>query len=246
MERGSETLGISVVIPAYNEAGRIASTVEAAVEFVRGEGGGEVIVVDDGSRDETAALVDNFRRDHPEVKLLRNERNRGKGYSVRRGMLEARGSLRLFCDADGSTPLREARKLFARLEGGEADVAIGSREMPDSDVARPQPRYRRVMGWVFRKLVAALVVRGFRDTQCGFKAFRAEAARDVFRRLRLDGFAFDVEAIFVARRLGYRVVEVGVRWLDSGQSRVRPVRDALRMLRDLFRIRLNALRGRYG
>jgi len=170
------------VIPAFNEADGIVSTLEAAVAFLREEAiEGEVIVVDDGSRDETAALVDNFRRDHPEVKLLRNERNRGKGYSVRRGMLEARGSLRLFCDADGSSPLREARKLFARLEGGEADVAIGSREMPDSDVARPQPRYRRVMGWVFRKLVAALVVRGFRDTQCGFKAFRAEAARDVFR-----------------------------------------------------------------
>jgi len=216
------------------------------VAFLREEGlEGEVIVVDDGSRDETAARVGAFARAHPEVKLLRNESNRGKGHSVRRGMLAARGSLRLFCDADGSTPFTEARKLFARLEGGQADVAIGSREMPDSDVARPQPRYRRAMGWVFRKLVAALVVRGYRDTQCGFKAFRGEVAEAVFRRQCLDGFAFDVEAIFVARRLGYRVVEVGVRWLDSGRSRVRPVRDSLRMLRDLFRIRINALRGRY-
>jgi len=246
VERGSESVGLSVVIPAYNEAANIRSTLEAALAFLGEEGGGEVIVVDDGSTDETGAVVEALAREHPQVRLLRNERNRGKGHAVRRGVLEAKGRLILFCDADGSTPFSEARKLFARLESGEADIAIGSREMPDSDLARPQPRYRRVMGWVFRRLVAALVVRGFRDTQCGFKAFRAEAARDVFRRLRLDGFAFDVEVVFVARRLGYRVAEVGVRWLDSGQSRVRPVRDSLRMLRDLFRIRLNALKGRYG
>ena len=236
------------MIPAFNEARRIGATLEAVAGYLRDRNTeAEVIVVDDGSEDDTVALVTRYAEEHPvpPVRLVHNGANRGKGYSVRHGVLEAEGNVVLFTDADGSTPIAEAPKLLRRLASGEADVAIGSRELPESDLALPQPRHRRLMGWVFRNLVRLLVVRGFRDTQCGFKAFAREAARDVFGRQTLDGFAFDVEVLFLARRLGYRVAEVPVRWLDSRHSRVRVGRDSLRMFLDLFRIRLRALRGRY-
>jgi len=239
-------LALSLVIPAYNEGQRIAATLDDAVAYLARQGiGSEIVVVDDGSADETAAVVGRYVESHPMVRLLRNERNRGKGYSVRRGMLDARGGVALFSDADGSTPLSELPKLLAALEPGGADVAIGSRELPGSDLAVPQPRHRRAMGWVFRNLVRLIVVRGFRDTQCGFKAFRREAAQRVFRLQTLDGFAFDVEVLFIARKLGCRVAEVPVRWLDSPESRVRVARDSSRMFLDLLRIRLRAMRGAY-
>ena len=242
----SATPQLSVVIPAYNESRRIGPTLDATLAFL-GQAGldGEVIVVDDGSADDTAALVTRYAESHPCVRLLQNGSNRGKGYSVRHGALDARGEVVLFSDADGSTPLSETPKLLAALEAEGADVAIGSRELPGSDLAVPQPRHRRAMGWVFRNLVRLIVVRGFRDTQCGFKAFRREAAQRVFRLQTLDGFAFDVEVLFIARRLGYRVVEVPVRWLDSPESRVRVARDSSRMFLDLLRIRLRAMRGAY-
>lgn len=237
---------LSIIIPAYNESRRLANTLGAALAYFADSGlAGELIVVDDGSSDGTAEIVESYATSHPQVRLLRNDGNRGKGYSVRRGMLEARGRVALFSDADESTPLTEASKLLAAIESGEADVAIASRELPASDLARPQARHRRVLGWFFRQLVRLIVVRGFRDTQCGLKAFRREVAREVFQRQRLDRFAFDVEVIYLARRLGYRVVEVPVRWLDSRESRVRPVRDGLRMVYDLLRIRLRALWGAY-
>jgi len=237
---------LSIVIPAYNESADIEAAVEAALAYLaRAAPDGEVIVVDDGSTDDTAELVAAYARAQPRVRLVRNERNRGKGYSVRRGVLEARGDIVLFSDADGSTPLSEAPKLLDALRSGGADVAIGSRALPESRLERPQPWLRRTMGWVFRNIVRLLVLRGFRDTQCGFKAFRAQAAREVFSRQSLDGFAFDVEALFIARRLGYHIKEVPVRWLDSRDSRVHPLRDPARMFCDLLRIRFRALRGRY-
>jgi len=237
---------LSVVIPAYNESPRIGATLDAALAyFEQSHTRGEVLAVDDGSRDGTAEAVARYAETHPAVRLLRNGSNRGKGYTVRHGVLEARGAVVLFCDADGSTPMTEASKLLAAIEADAADIAIGSRALPGSDLARPQPGFRRAMGWAFRNLVRAIVLRGFRDTQCGFKAFRREAAHDVFRRQTLDGFAFDVEVLFIARRRGCRVVEVPVRWLDDRDSRVRPGRDSARMLADLLRIRWRALRGVY-
>ncbi|HPD13602.1 MAG TPA: glycosyltransferase family 2 protein [Planctomycetota bacterium] len=237
---------LSIVIPAYNESADIEAAIEAATAFLaQSRTPGEVIVVDDGSTDDTAALTARYAASQPAVRLLRNGRNRGKGYSVRRGVLEARGEVILFSDADESTPFSEAPKLLAPIAAGAADVAIGSRALRESRLELPQPWMRRVMGWVFRNLVRLLVMRGIRDTQCGFKAFRAAAAREVFPRQTLEGFAFDVEVLFIARKLGYHIVEVPVRWLDSHDSRVRPLRDPVRMFLDLLRIRLRAWRGAY-
>ena len=239
-------LALSIIIPAYNESADIEAAMEAAEAYLRDSGlRGEVIVVDDGSTDDTAQLVARHAEQHPAVRLLRNDRNRGKGYSVRHGVLAARGEVILFSDADRSTPFSEAPKLLAALESGGADVAIGSRALPESRLELPQPRLRRVMGWVFRNLVRLIVLRGLRDTQCGFKAFRAAAAREVFRRQTLEGFAFDVEVLFISRQLGYHIVEVPVLWRDSHDSRVHPLRDPVRMFLDLLRIRLRAVRGAY-
>ena len=239
-------LQISYVVPAYNEQGRIAPTLDAALQHLRDTGmAGEIIVVDDGSTDGTADLVADYAATHPRVRLLRNDANRGKGYSVRRGALDAEGEVVLFTDADGSTPMSETPKLLAPIAAGEADVAIGSRELPGSQLERPQPRYRRFIGGACRWLVRLIAIGGFRDTQCGFKAFRRDVAQEVFSRQTLDGFAFDVELLVIARRLGYRILEVPVRWLDSSYSRVSPLADSARMLRDLFRIRLQARRGIY-
>ena len=237
---------ISYVIPAYNESARLGATLDAILDYLREAGlRGEIIVIDDGSTDSTADVVSGYAATHPQVRLLRNAVNRGKGHSVRRGALAADGQVVLFCDADGSTPVSETAKVLAPLDAGEADVAIASRELPGSRLERPQPWRRRFIGGVFRWLVRLIAIGGYRDTQCGFKAFRRDAAQAIFSRQTLDGFAFDVELLFIARRLGCRVAEVPVRWLDSQDSRVDPLRDSLRMLRDLFRIRLRALAGAY-
>ncbi len=224
---------VSIIIPAFNEEGRLPATLERVGGYLAGRPWeSEVIVVDDGSADGTADLADAA----PGVTCLRNDGNRGKGYSVRRGMLAATGDVALMSDADLSTPIEDLDKLLARIDAG-ADIAIGSRAMRDSDVQIPQPIHRRFMGFVFRWCVRIITVGGFRDTQCGFKAFTAAAAKAVFERTRMDGFSFDVEVLYLARRLGLRADEVPVTWRDAEGSRVSPIRDSLRMFRDLLRIR---------
>ena len=231
---------LSIVIPAYNEERRLRSSLESVVAFCRRElDEWEVIVIDDGSRDRTGAIASEF----PEVRCLRSATNRGKGQSVRRGMLEARLDPVLFSDVDLSTPIEEALDLL-RAVGDGADVAIGSRRRSAAKTVR-RSRFRKLQAAVFRWLVKAIVLRGVHDTQCGFKAFRREAALAVFPVQRLEGWAFDVEVLFLARRLGYRVVEVPVRWEAAGESRLTRL-SAFQMLRDLFRIRWYALTGRYG
>jgi len=233
---------LSVVIPAFNEAERLPPTL-ATIRRYLDEGGRpyEILVVDDGSRD---ATVERARQaGGPVVTVLSNEVNRGKGYSVRRGMLAARGDLRLMCDADLSTPIGEFPRLLARLDEGH-DVAIGSRALPDSRVEVRQPLYRESMGRLYNRLVRLLLLSGLHDTQCGFKLFTAQAARASFEPARLDGFSSDVETLFIARRRGLRIAEVGVTWRNDAASRVGMGRGALAFF-DLLRIRANELRGRY-
>jgi dolichyl-phosphate beta-glucosyltransferase len=241
-------MDLSVVVPAYNEERRIGPTLARIVGYLAGRPGtAEVLVVIDGSRDGTGSVVRQVtrevRREVP-VRLLDRGTNSGKGACVRRGMLAARGDLRLFSDADLSTPIEEVERLAAAVRAG-ADLAIGSRRLPDSRVATPQPLSRRIMGGLFSWCARRLLVPGIRDTQCGFKLFTADAARRLFARQHIEEFGFDVELLWIARRLGLRVAEVPVTWHDDPRSTVRPISDAVRMLRDLARIRLADRRGSY-
>jgi dolichyl-phosphate beta-glucosyltransferase len=236
---------LSVVIPALNEERRLAPTVREAVAFLRGRGGSfEILVVDDGSRDGTSALVRRLAEEAGEVRLIRLAQNSGKGLAVRTGIVNSRGGLVLFADADGATPISELTRLEAALAQG-ADVAIGSRALHSPETVVHARWYRRLMGRTFHALVRGLTVRGIRDTQCGFKLFRGEVAHDLFSRMRMSGFSFDVEVLLMAQRQGYRIAEVPVNWTHKPGSRINLLRDSLRMARDLFVIRANALRGEY-
>lgn len=236
---------LSIVIPAYNEEKRIPSTIEKISEYMKGRFRGfEILVVDGGSRDYTVTFVRRMIFKFPAVRIIKNEHNMGKGHAVRAGVMEARGELILVSDADLSTPISELEKLMARIDGG-ADIAIGSRRLKGSELMIPQPWYRERMGRIFNILVRTLVMGGIMDTQCGFKLLRREPARRIFGLARLNGFAFEVEALYLARILGYKTSEVPVIWLDSPSSRLSPVGDPINMVSDLFRIRLNRILKRY-
>jgi dolichyl-phosphate beta-glucosyltransferase len=214
---------LSIVIPAYNEARRLGPTLARLGAFLQSaERGVEVLVVDDGSRDATAEVA---RRAADAaglpLRLVRREQNRGKGASVREGMLAARGARRLMCDADLSTPIEELARLEAALETG-ADIAIGSRDLPASRLEPPQPPARRLAAWIFRALRRRLLLADLRDTQCGFKLFTAAAAADLFARVTVDGWLFDCEVLALARQRGYRIREVGVLWRNDRDTRVWP------------------------
>ncbi|MEA3365210.1 MAG: dolichyl-phosphate beta-glucosyltransferase [Candidatus Hydrogenedentes bacterium] len=233
---------LSFVIPAYNESRRIGETLAKTLTyFKRQDYDWEVIVVDDGSTDGTAAFV---RRSFPGVRVIEYTPNQGKGYAVRTGMLAAEGDYRVFSDADGSTPVEEIEKLWARLEDG-ADIVIGSRTVPEADVQVRQALYRQTMGRIFNVFVQLLAIKGFPDTQCGFKGFTRAAAVDIFPRMAIQGFGFDAEALFIARKHGFRIDQVGVKWLNSPASSVNAVCDSACMLRDLVRIRLRDTRHQY-
>ncbi|MEK7404446.1 MAG: dolichyl-phosphate beta-glucosyltransferase [Acidobacteriota bacterium] len=238
---------ISIVIPAYNEEQRLPATLSSVLAYLSGRqwSSVEVLVVDDGSSDSTAACVEEYRRSHSEVRLLRNPGNRGKGYSVRHGMLEARGDWILFSDADLSAPIEELDKLLAAARAGSALVAIGSRALDRSLIAVHQSAFREWAGRIFNLLMRLLVGLSFWDTQCGFKLFEARAAREVFGRQRIERFGFDVEALYLARKLGFKTVEVPVRWSHAEGTRVSMRRDSVAMFLDLLRVRWWDWRGYY-
>jgi dolichyl-phosphate beta-glucosyltransferase len=235
---------LSIVVPAYNEASRLPSTLLKLAEFCEGLGSAEVLVVDDGSRDQTAALAEEFARAHPNVRVLRNPGNRGKGYSVRHAMLEAAGGWILFTDADSSSPIGEAAKLFAAVEREQSAGAIGSRALDRSLVGVRQAAMREWSGWLFNLVMRMATGLPFRDTQCGFKLYRRDAAQAIFSRQKLDGFGFDVEDLFIARRLGLKVVEVPVVWNNVEGTKVGALSGA-RAFWDLVLIHWWHIRGHY-
>ena len=225
---------LSIVLPAFDEELRIERSLRRLIEFADGRAGGiELLVVDDGSRDATAERVAAIGGER--VRLLRLAENRGKGAALRAGVAATRGARVLLTDVDLSTPITELARLEAAL--ADADIAIGSRALPDSRITRRQPRWRELAGKTFNLAVRALGVPGFRDTQCGFKLLRGDAARPLFAEMEIDRFAFDVELVWLAVRRGLRVVEVAVEWRDESGSRVRLLRDGGRMLADVVRLR---------
>ena len=239
-------LELSIVIPAYNEERRIRPTLIRIDDFLARSGlSYEILVVDDGSTDGTAALVHRLAARRPTMRCLEARPNRGKGSAVRLGMLAARGAIRLMCDADGSTPAQEIPKLVNPIRLGQTDIAIGSRYADGATVAQPQPFYRIWWSRLANYVVQRTVVPGIVDTQCGFKAFTADAARGIFRRTRIDGWAFDLEALALARRYGYSIREIAVSWSDDRRSKINPLADAWRVVRELVLIRRNLRRGVY-
>jgi glycosyltransferase involved in cell wall biosynthesis len=235
----------SIVIPAYNEARRITATLEKVLAYVAGQGwAAEVVVVNDGSRDETAAIVSGFAARNPAVRLVENPGNHGKGFSVRNGMMQARGQWLLFTDADLSSPIEEAPKLVDALRAG-ADVAIGSRWLERQSQTKRQPLYRQIIGRVFNGLLQGILRLPYKDTQCGFKAFTHAAAQELFSRQLVDRWAFDPELLFLARKLRMKVEEVPVAWAHDKLSTIRPFRDGPRMFWELLLVRWYAATGRY-
>ncbi len=244
--RSDSVPDISVVIPAYNEAERLPGTLLAAENYFGTRNlSREILIVDDGSQDDTVKICANLRDKITGLQILCNGRNRGKGFSVRHGILEASGPFVLMMDADQSSPMEELDKLLPPVRDGQSDIAIGSRSLKESQILVHQPLYREPLGFLYNNIIQLLVLKGIQDTQCGFKLFRREVARDVFSRGRLSGFAFDVEILFIARQLGYRITEIPIRWQNDANTKIRILRHGSSMLADLFRIRWNDWKGRY-
>ena len=235
----------SIVIPAYNESARIGATLHEVVNCVRERGwDAEVIVVNDGSTDDTSRLVLDFALTAPEVRLIENPGNRGKGYSVRNGLLQARGEIVMFTDADLSAPIAEAERLFAAIRSG-ADIAIGSRWLESGRQTHRQPLYRQFFGRCFNLITRTVMGLKFADTQCGFKAFTRAAAQTVFQLQTIERWGFDPEILFIAIKRHLRIDEVSVSWGHDARSRMSYLRDGMHMLREMAIIRWNALLGRY-
>lgn len=230
-----ETPYLSLVIPAYNEAKRLPETIKTVRAYLETLAKPfEIIVVNDGSTDLTSEILDAL----PGIQAI-HQSNHGKGHAVRQGMLASRGEFVAFSDADLSAPIDELPKLFAAIEAG-ADVAIGSRAMKSSQLLIHQPRYRELGGKALNLVVRALAVPGIHDTQCGFKLLRGEAARRIFAKCILDGWGFDIEVLYLARRMGYSIAEVPVRWAHASDSKLNPFREGLHVVRDTIRVRMHS------
>lgn len=236
---------ISVIIPAYNEEKKLQKTLPSIHSALnRSFSNFEIIVVDDGSYDGTYNSVLRLSEQLSGLKILRNEVNRGKGYSVKRGVLSAALEYILFTDADLSTPIEALGKFMEHLNEG-VDIAIGSRAVKGSRIIESQSFLRRGMGKAFNMLVRLFLFQGVKDTQCGFKCFRREAARELFGLQRLDGFCFDAEILYIAKKKSYSIKEIPVEWANRKDSRVSMVKDSIKMFLDIFQVKLNDIRGLY-
>lgn len=234
---------LSIIVPAHNEENRLPQSVEAILEFVHAQPyESEIIIVENGSSDHTAQISQDYAARYPEIQALQ-EPVAGKGLAVRRGMLAAKGDFRFICDADLSMPIDEVN-LFLPPQAPPFDIAIASREIPGA-VRYDEPYYRHLIGRAFNLLVRIVTLPGLHDTQCGFKCFRAEAAEELFPLQTIAGWTFDVEILFIARTRGMQVIEIPINWYFNSGSRVRILRDSATMFADLFRIRLNNLKGVY-
>ncbi len=236
---------MTIIIPAYNEAHRLPQTLERVVDFVEGcPETLDVLIINNNSRDATRSIADDFAARYPFIAVL-DQPIQGKGAAVRKGILNATGAYAFICDADLAMPIEELPRFFPQSLGSDYDIAIGSREAPGAQ-RFGEPAYRHLMGRVFNLLVRILAVPGIQDTQCGFKAFRREVGRAIFSVQQIDGFAFDVEVLAIARRWGYHIVEIGIPWYYGPRGSVNPLRDSWRMFREVLRIRHNVRSGLYG
>ena len=241
----AQTPQYSIIIPAYNEDARIEGTLKKVTAFIAAQNwDAEIIVVNDGSNDGTVGIVERYAKDNPRMRLIANPGNRGKGYSVRNGMLQAAGEILLFSDADLSSPIEEAPKLFDAIAKG-ADVAIGSRWLQAKLQTQRQPLYRQLFGRIFNRLLRTMLALPFKDTQCGFKAFTRQAAQAIFPLQRIERWGFDPEVLFLARRFGFRIVEVPVEWAHREGTRISPLSDGPKMLLEMLTVWWNALTGKY-
>jgi glycosyltransferase involved in cell wall biosynthesis len=237
---------LSIIVPAYNEELRLPPTLDRLARFLTTQPlRTEIIVVDDGSKDDTCGVVERAMSRYPNLRLVRQPQNRGKGAAVRAGMLAARGQIRVMCDADCSMPPEQLPRLLAPIIACTAEISIGSRYVEGSRSDVKQPLYRVLWSRLANKVIQRSLVPGIRDTQCGFKAFTAEVARDLFSRAKIDGWAFDLEILALARRRGYAIQEVGVEWVDDRRSRINPLKDMWKVIREALIIRRNLRRGVY-
>ena len=233
---------LSVIIPAYNESGRIKPTLIHIMKYLKGKHlDFEIIVINDCSKDDTFDVVSSIRSD--KIKIFNNKENKGKGYSVRKGMLLAKKEHVLFSDADLSTPIEELSKFDKHIQ--KNDIIIGSRNLPRSNILIKQPFIRSKLGKIFPLLVSLILLRGIKDTQCGFKLFRADIARKIFTKQTVERFGFDVEILYIAKKLGYKIKEIPITWKNAEGSTLDPVKDSIRMFKELMIIKYNSLIGRY-
>lgn len=237
-------MNLSIIIPAYNEAKRLPVTLFSIGEYLKGQAEIEVIVVSDGSTDQTVAVVEQLSAQFPFIKSLSYPNNRGKGFALRHGVLNSSGDLVLINDADGSTPIVEIERLVPAIQAG-AEVAIGSRALPSEITRVNTVWYRKAIGRTFATLVNLLIVPGIADTQCGFKLFTRKAADFLFARQRSERFSFDVELLFLARRNGLKITEVAVNWTNTPGSKVNLLKDSIAMFLDIIRFRWMAICGVY-
>jgi len=228
---------LSVVIPAYNEEERILSTLERTNKYLSEQDYDyEVLVVDDGSKDKTVEIVNNFSKENPNVKLLKNPQNMGKGEAVKNGVLHSEGNIVLFSDADLSTPIEEIERLFKWLNQ-DYDIAIGSRNIHDPEIKVEAILKRKLVGRVFNAIVQFFTIRQFQDTQCGFKAFKKDVAKELFSRQKFTGFSFDVEILYMAVKMNYKIKEVAVNWKHCDSSKVSIIKDSIKMFSDITKIK---------